>query len=90
MAQWSARRTRNLSVLGSSPALGSFENEALENGLLLRVEEHRTRHQNGMGKRETLSLIYDKCMQPGSRNRDKLMHWHERTTMSCRGRVEYF
>ena len=42
--------------------------------LLLRVEEHRTRHQNGMGKRETLSLIYDKCMQPGSRNRDKLMH----------------
>ena len=44
------------------------------NGLLLRVEEHRTRHQNGMGKRVTLSLIYDKCMQPGSRNRDKLMH----------------
>ena len=43
-------------------------------GLLLRVEEHRTRHQNGMGKRETLSLIYDKCMQPGSLNRDKLMH----------------
>ena len=43
-------------------------------GLLLRVEEHRTRHQNGMGKRETLSLIYDKCMQPGSRNRDKRMH----------------
>ena len=42
--------------------------------LLLRVEEHRTRHQNGIGKRETLSLIYDKCMQPGSRNRDKLMH----------------
>ena len=42
--------------------------------LLLRVEEHRTRHQNGMGKRETLSLIYDKCMQPGSLNRDKLMH----------------
>ena len=42
--------------------------------LLLRVEEHRTRHQNGMGKRVTLSLIYDKCMQPGSRNRDKLMH----------------
>ena len=42
-------------------------------GLLLRVEEHRTRHQNGMGKRET-SLIYDKCMQPGSLNRDKLMH----------------
>ena len=30
--------------------------------LLLRVEEHRTRHQNGMGKRVTLSLIYDKCM----------------------------
>ena len=30
--------------------------------LLLRVEEHRTRHRNGMGKRETLSLIYDKCM----------------------------
>ena len=27
-----------------------------------------------LGKRETLSLIYDKCMQPGSRNRDKLMH----------------
>ena len=23
---------------------------------------------------EILSLIYDKCMQPGSRNRDKLMH----------------
>ena len=44
------------------------------NRLLLRVEEHRTRHQNGTGKRETLSLIYDKCMQPGSRNRDKLMH----------------
>ena len=43
-------------------------------GLLLRVEEHRTRHQNGMGKRETLSLIYDKCMQPGSLNSDKLMH----------------
>ena len=43
-------------------------------GLLLWVEEHRTRHQNGMGKRETLSLIYDKCMQPGSLNRDKLMH----------------
>ena len=42
--------------------------------LLLRVEEHRTRHQNGMGKRETLSLIYDKCMQPGSLNRDNLMH----------------
>ena len=42
--------------------------------LLLRVEEHRTRHQNGMGKRETLSLIYDKCMQRGSLNRDKLMH----------------
>ena len=42
--------------------------------LLLRVEEHRTRHQNGMGKRVTLSLIYDKCMQPGSRNRDKRMH----------------
>ena len=42
--------------------------------LLLRVEEHRTRHQNGMGKRETLSLIYDKCMQPGSLHRDKLMH----------------
>ena len=42
--------------------------------LLLRVEEHRTRHQNGMGKRETLSLIYDKCMQPGSRKRDKRMH----------------
>ena len=59
-------------------------------GLLLRVEEHRTRHQNGMGKRETLSLIYDKCMQPGSRNRDKRMHWHERTTMSCHGRIEYF
>ena len=32
-------------------------------GLLLRVEEHITRHQNGMGKRLTLSLIYDKCMQ---------------------------
>ena len=32
-------------------------------GLLLRVEEHTTRHQNGMGKRLTLSLIYDKCMQ---------------------------
>ena len=31
-------------------------------GLLLRVEEHITRHQNGMGKRVTLSLIYDKCM----------------------------
>ena len=30
--------------------------------LLLRVEEHRTRHQNGMGKRVTLSLIYDKCL----------------------------
>ena len=44
------------------------------NGLLLRVEEHRTRHQNGMGKRETLSLIYDKCKQPGSRKRDKRMH----------------
>ena len=43
-------------------------------GLLLQVEEHRTRHQNGMGKRETLSLIYDKCMQPGSRKRDKRMH----------------
>ena len=43
-------------------------------GLLLRVEEHRTRHQNEMGKKETLSLIYDKCMQPGSLNRDKLMH----------------
>ena len=43
-------------------------------GLLLRVEEHRTRHQNGMSKRETLSLIYDKYMQPGSCNRDKLMH----------------
>ena len=43
-------------------------------GLLLRVEEHITRHQNGMGKRVTLSLIYDKCMQPGSRNRDKRMH----------------
>ena len=42
--------------------------------LLLRVEEHRTRRQNGMGKRVTLSLIYDKCMQPGSRKRDKLMH----------------
>ena len=33
-----------------------------QNRLLLRVEEHRTRHQNGMGKRETLSLIYDKCI----------------------------
>ena len=43
-------------------------------GLLLRVEEHRTRHQNGMGKRETLSLIYDKCKQPGSRKGDKRMH----------------
>ena len=42
--------------------------------LLPRVEEHRTRHQNGMGKGETLSLIYNKCMQPGSLNRDKLMH----------------
>ena len=49
-------------------------NRGFKSGLLLRVEEHRTRHQNGMGKRETLSLIYDKCMQPGSLNRDKLMH----------------
>ena len=31
--------------------------------LLFRVEEQRTRHQNGLGKRDTLSLIYDKCMQ---------------------------
>ena len=30
-----------------SPSLGSHD------GLLLRVEEHRTRHQNGMGKRVT-------------------------------------
>ena len=29
-------------------------------GLLLWVEEHRTRHQNGIGKRVTWSLIYDK------------------------------
>ena len=54
---------------------GSFHEFCrLKAWLLLRVEEHRTRHQNGMGKRETLSLIYDKCMQPGSLNRDKLMH----------------
>ena len=48
--------------------------ETVQWGLLLRLEEHRTRHLNGMGKRETLLLIYDKCMQPGSRNRDKRMH----------------
>ena len=29
-------------------------------GLLLWAEEHRTRHQNGIGKRVTWSLIYDK------------------------------
>ena len=28
----------------------------------------------GNEQTEILSLIYDKCIQPGSRNRDKLMH----------------
>ena len=51
--------------------LGLFRSQSVVKfWLLLRVEEHRTRHQNGMGKRVKLSLIYDKCMQPGSRNKD--------------------
>ena len=63
----------------------SFLDELARNRLLRRlamltvfdriqIPEAQNRHQNGMGKRVTLSLIYDKCMQPGSRNRDKLMH----------------